>query len=166
MMGLILKTIIEGLVLGVLLVLICAVGIRKGAVGMVHLYSPEVQDRCVKLKLTTHEKIRRNALLFKVICIPGYIAYVLVCVYAINGAVGFLAGFWQLLVILSVMNLIDRFLVDGFWVGHTKAWTIPGTEDLKPYITAKDKCKKWIFGTVGMAVISAILSGIMMIFIH
>ena len=166
MMGLILKTIIEGLVLGVLLVLICAVGIRKGAVGMVHLYSPEVQDRCVKLKLTTHEKVRRNTLLFKVICIPGYIAYVLVCVYAINGAVGFLAGFWQLLVILSVMNLIDRFLVDSFWVGHTKAWTIPGTEDLKPYITAKDKCKKWIFGTVGMAVISAILSGIMMIFIH
>ena len=166
MMHLILKTIIEGLVLGVMLVLVCAVGIRKGAVGMVHLYSPEVQDRCVKLKLTTHEKIRRNALLFKAICVPGYIAYVLVCVYAINGAVGFLAGFWQLLVILSVMNLIDRFLVDGFWVGHTKAWTIPGTEDLKPYITAKDKCKKWIFGTVGMAVISAILSGIMMIFIH
>ena len=166
MMELILKTIIEGLVLGVLLVLVCAVGIRKGAVGMVHLYSPEVQDRCVKSGLTTHEKIRRNALLFKVICVPGYIAYVLVCVYAINGAVGILAGFWQLLVILSVMNLIDRFLVDGFWVGHTKAWTIPGTEDLKPYITAKDKCKKWIFGTVGMAVISAILSGIMMIFIH
>ena len=166
MMELILKTIIEGLGLGVLLVLVCAVGIRKGAVGMVHLYSPEVQDRYVKSGLTTHEKIRRNALLFKVICVPGYIAYVLVCVYAINGAVGFLAGFWQLLVILSVMNLIDRFLVDGFWVGHTKAWTIPGTEDLKPYITSKDKCRKWIFGTVGMAVISAILSGIMMIFIH
>ena len=110
--------------------------------------------------------LRRNALLFKIICIPGYIAYVLVCVYAINGASGFLTGFRRLLVILSVMNLIDRFLVDGFWVGHTKAWTIPGTEDLKPYITSKDKCKKWIFGTVGMAVISAILSGIMMIFIR
>lgn len=160
------KVILEGIGLGVLLIFVCAVGIRKGAVGMVHLYSPEVQERCVKLGLATHEKIRRNALLFKAICVPGYIAYVLVCVYAINGASGFLAGFWQLLVILSVMNLIDRFLVDGFWVGHTKAWTIPGTEDLKPYITAKDKCKKWIFGTVGMAVISAILSGIMMIFIH
>ena len=105
-------------------------------------------------------------MLFKAICIPGYIAYVLICVYAVNGASGFLAGFWQLLVILSVMNLIDRFLVDGFWVGHTKAWTIPGTEDMKPYITAKDKCKKWIFGTLGMAVISSALSGIMMIFVH
>ena len=166
MKELILKIILEGLGLGVLLVLVCAVGIRKGAVGMVHLYSREVQDRCVSLGLTTHEKIRRNALLFKVICVPGYIAYVLILVYAVNGASGFLAGFWQMLVILSVMNLIDRFLIDGFWVGHTKAWTIPGTEDLKPYITGKDKCKKWIFGTVGMAVIVVVLSAIMLIFIH
>ena len=160
------QTIIEGLGLGVLLVLVCAVGIRKGAVGMVHLYSQEVQDRCVKLGLTTHEKIRRNALLFKVICVPGYIAYVLVCVYAINGTRGFLAGFWQLLLILSVMNLIDRFLIDDFWVGHTRAWTIPGTEDLKPYITARDRGKKWIFGTAGMAVIAAVLSGIMLLFVR
>ncbi len=166
MKELILKIILEGLGLGVLLVLVCAVGIRKGAVGMVHLYSREVQDRCVSLGLTTHEKIRRNALLFKVICVPGYIAYVLILVYAVNGASGFWTGFWQMLVILSVMNLIDRFLIDGFWVGHTKAWTIPGTEDLKPYITGKDKCKKWIFGTVGMAVIAAVLSAIMLIFIH
>ena len=59
------------------------------------------------------------------------------------------------------MNLIDRFLVDDLWVGHTNAWTIPGTEDLKPYITAKDKQKKWLFGTVGVAVIAAALSGLM-----
>ena len=81
-----------------------------------------------------------------------------------NGAQGFLAGFWQMLVILSVMNLMDRFLVDDFWVGHTNAWTIPGTEDLKPYITAKDKGKKWLFGTIGMVLISAALAAIMMLF--
>lgn len=90
----------------------------------------------------------------------------LLFVYAVNGARGFLAGFWQLLVILSVMNLTDRFLVDGFWVGHTKAWTIPGTEDLKPYITAKDTYREWVFGIVGMAVISAALSGIMALLLH
>ena len=166
MKELILKTVLEGLGLGVLLVLVCAVGIRKGAVGMVHLYSPEVQDRCVRLGLTTHERIKRNALLFKVICVPGYLAYVLLCAYAVNGARGFLAGFWQMLVMLSAMNLIDRFLIDDYWVGHTKAWTIPGTEDLKPYITGKDREKKWLFGTVGMVVIAAVLSAIMMIFIH
>ena len=105
-----LQVILEGLGLGVLLVLVCAVGIRKGAIGMVHLYSPAVQQR---------------------------------------------------LVILSVMNLMDRLLVDDYWVGHTNAWTIPGTEDLKPYITAKDKQKKWLFGTVGMAVIAMVLAAIM-----
>ena len=161
-----LQVILEGIGLGVLLILVCAIGICKGAVGMVHLYSQEVQERCVTLGLTTHAKIKRNALVFKAVCVPGYIAYVLVCVYPVNGARGFLAGFWQLFVILSVMNLFDRFLIDGYWVGRTKAWTIPGTEDLKPYITAKDKAKKWLFGTVGMAVISAVLAAIMMIFVR
>ena len=160
------KVLLEGLGLGVLLVLVCAVGIRNGAVGMVHLYHEDVQERCVSLGLTTRERIRQNALRFKLLCLPGYIAYVLVCVYAVNGARGFLTGFWQLLVILSVMNLIDRFLVDDYWVGHTKAWTIPSTEDLKPYITAQDKKKKWLAGTVGMVCIAAALSGVMLLFVR
>ena len=162
----ILQVILEGIGLGILLILVCAIGIRKDAVGMVHLYPPEVQDRCVKLGLTTHKKIKQDALIFKAVCVPGYITYVLVCVYALNGAKGFVQGFWQLLVILSVMNLIDRFLIDDYWVGHTNAWMIPGTEDLKPYITAKDKQKKWLFGTVGMAVIVAVLAVLMTAFIH
>lgn len=160
------QVLLEGLGLGVLLVLVCWFGIRKGAVGMVHLYHEDVQERCVKLGLTTREKIRRNSLLFKACCLPGYIAYVLVCVYAVNGTSGFWTGLWQLFVILSVMNLIDRFLVDGWWVGHTKAWTIPGTEDLKPYITRRDKLVKWIGGTVGLAVISAALARIMTLFVR
>ena len=41
----ILQVILEGIGLGVLLILVCAIGIRKGAVGMVHLYSQEVQER-------------------------------------------------------------------------------------------------------------------------
>ena len=161
-----LQVILEGLGLGVLLVLICAVGIRKGAVGMVHLYPMGQPFAGIQPGLYTHEKIKRNSLIFKAVCIPGYISYVLVCVYGINGARSFAAGFWQLLVILSVMNLIDRFLIDGYWVEHTNAWTIPGTENLKPYITAKDKQKKWLFGTVGMAVIAAVLAVLMTAFIH
>ena len=159
-----LQTILEGLGLGVLLVVVCAVGIRKGAVGMVHLYDQKVQERCIVLGLTTKEKIKRNALRFKTICIPLYLAYVLLCVYAVNGAKGYWDGFWQSLVILSVMNLIDRFGIDGYWVGHTGAWVIPGTEDLMPYISKADKQKKWLFGTLGMAVFSLILAGIGMLF--
>ena len=159
-----LQTILEGLGLGALLAAVCAVGIRKGAVGMVHLYDQKVQERCIVLGLTTKEKIKRNALCFKAICIPMYLAYVLLCVYAVNGAHTFWSGFWQCFVILSVMNLIDRLGIDGYWVGHTKAWIIPGTEDLMPYISKADKRRKWLVGTVGMAVISAVLAGIGMLF--
>ena len=155
------KLILEGLGLGFLLYLICAFGIRNGAVGMVHLYDKAVQERVVKLGLTTMEVIRKRSVLFRNLCLPGYLIYVLLCVYAINGARGFWPGFWQGFLILSIMNLIDRFLIDDYWVGHTKAWIIPGTEDLRPYITAKDKKQKWIMGTVGMALIAAVLSGIM-----
>ena len=41
--------------LGALLVLVCAVGIHKGAVGMAHLYDEKVQERCIALGLTTRE---------------------------------------------------------------------------------------------------------------
>ena len=159
------QVLLEGAGLAVILILICAIGIHKGAVGMVHLYHDDVQARCVELGLTTRGKIKKNSLRFKLCCMPIYLAYVLVFVYAVNGARDFLTGFWQLLVMLSVLNLADRLFIDGWWVGHTKAWTIPGTEDLKPYINAQEKKRKWLFGTVGMAVIAAALAGIMAIFL-
>ena len=155
------KLIMEGLGLGLLLYLICAFGIRNGAVYMVHLYDRKVQERVIRLGLTTAEEIRKRSALFKSVCLPGYLIYVLLCVYLVNHAKGFRPGFLQSFAILSIMNLIDRFLIDDYWVGHTRDWIIPGTEDLRPYISAKERKRKWIMGTVGMALIAAVLSGIM-----
>ena len=97
------KVLWEGLGLGVLLVLVCAFGIRKGAVGMVHLYHEDVQERCVEMGLTTHGRIKRNSKLFKFCCVPGYLAYVLVFVYAVNGA----RGFWA--AVASKNNTVNCF---------------------------------------------------------
>ncbi|MBQ3650813.1 MAG: hypothetical protein IJI85_02795 [Clostridia bacterium] len=155
------KIIIEGALLGALLVLLCAVGIRKGAVTMMFLYHADVQDRCVQNGLITRERIWQNRKIFKGLGVPLYFTFVLVSVYAVNGARGFWPGFWQLFAILSILNLIDRLLIDEYWVGHTRAWDIPGTEDLKPYIDRKDRIEKWLVGTVGFAALSAILSGVM-----
>ena len=155
------KIIVEGILLGVLLVLFCAVGIRNGAVNMVFLYHQDVQARCSKNGLITKEKIKRNMRLFKALGVPVYFVFILVSTYVVNGARGFWPGFWQMFAILSIVNLIDRLLIDEYWVGHTKAWEIPGTEDMKPYIDRKDKIGKWLMGTAGFAILSAILSGIM-----
>ena len=155
------KIIIEGILLGALLALLCAVGIRKGAVSMVFLYHPNVQERCIQNGLITRERIWQNRKIFKGLGIPLYFTFVLVSVYAVNGARGFWPGFWQLFAILSILNLIDRLLIDEYWVGYTGAWDIPGTEDLKPYIDRKDRIGKWLVGTVGFATLSAILAGVM-----
>ncbi len=166
MNDLIWKTVLEGCGLGIILILVCAFGIRKGAIGMIQLYNQDVQQRCIELGLITPKKIKLTSLRFKVFALPVYIVYILVCVYVINQAKGFLAGFWQILLILSVLNLIDRFIIDELWVGHTNTWTINGTEDLKPYINKRNKLHKWIFGTIGSIAIAALLSLIMTIFIH
>ena len=155
------KIVIEGLLLGLLLVGFCAIGIRRGAVNLVFLYHADVQERCIENGLTTRERIRRNRGLFKGLGIPVWFAFVLVSVYVVNGARGFLPGFWQCFAILSIVNLIDRLGIDAWWVGHTKAWVIPGTEDLRPYIDRRDKRGKWLIGTAGFAILSAVLSGIM-----
>ena len=155
------KIVLEGLLLGLLLVVFCALGIRRGAVNMVFLYHADVQERCIENGLITREQINRNRRLFKGLGIPVWFAFVLVSVYVVNGARGFLPGFWQSFAILSIVNLIDRLGIDAWWVGHTKAWIIPGTEDLRPYIDRRDKLGKWLIGTVGFAVFSAVLSGIM-----
>ena len=154
----IMKIIAEGLLLGVLLILFCAVGICRGAVNMVFLYHEDVQDRCVKNGLITRERINMNRRIFKGFGIPFYFVFVLISVFIVNGARGFWPGFIQMFAILSIVNLIDRLVIDEYWVGHTRSWVIPGTEDMMPYITGRDKLMKWLMGTAGFAVLSALLS--------
>ena len=62
------------------------------------------------------------------------------------------------------MGLFDRLFVDWYWVGHTKAWEIKGTEDLKPYIPTKTLIGKWLVTLVGFPIITFILTWIIELF--
>lgn len=44
---------------------------------------------------------------------------------------------------------------------HTKAWDIPNTEELKPYIPKKMKIFKWLGTIVGFAIIALIIALVM-----
>ncbi len=157
MLGLIL---LEGIVMSFLLLLTCVIGIANGPVGLVVLYEQDVQDRVVELGYTTKEKIKKS---FVAACIAMFgpvFTLVPLMVYCVNGAVGFWSGFWQMTIILWIMGLFDRFFIDWYWVGRTKAWLIPGTEDLMPYIPMKVLIGKW-FGTIaGFPLIAAMIAGI------
>lgn len=153
--------IVEGIVMCFILLVILVVGIANGPVGLVLLYEKDVQQRVTELGLTTKEKIRKNFIVCSVAMFLPLFVFPALMVYGINGATGFWDGFWQMSVILWIQGVFDRLFVDWYWVGKTKAWEIPGTEDLKPYIPPKVIAGKW-FGTIVLnPAIAAIVAGVM-----
>lgn len=153
--------LLEGILLCFFLWLICYLGTRGGAVGMVHLYGKDVQERAVELKLTTKEKIKKASIRFKTIGLLLYFGYIIIAVYFVNGARGFMQGFLQSLIIIMMMGVFDRVVVDFFWVGHTKHWIIPGTEDLQPYISVKEHLMKWAVTIIVYPAIVALIALVM-----
>ena len=157
--------IIEGVVLSFVLLLVCVVNIRNGAVGGVHFYEQDVKDRVVKMGLITAGQIRRNKLLS---FIPFAVALLILAplmAFCVNGAKTFLQGFAQLTAMYAVCGLFDRIFIDWYWVGCTKAWVIEGTEDLMPYIKPATWVKKIVLTILLYPLLAALLSWVFMLFI-
>lgn len=152
--------IIEGIVMCFILLMTCVVAISDGAVGGVALYEEDVQKRVVELGYTTEKKIKKSFIIMSCVLFIPVFTVVPFMVYYINGAEGFWNGFWQMTAILLIMGVFDRIFVDWYWVGHTRAWEIKGTEDLKPYIPKKVLIMKWCFTLIGFLVFSAVMAGI------
>lgn len=153
--------ILEGIVMCFVLLIVCVISIANGAVGGVALYEKDVQKRVVELGYTTEKKIKRNRFLLSLSLFVPLFTIAPFMVYGINGAVGFFDGFWQLTAIFWIMGLFDRLFIDWYWVGHTKAWNIPKTEDLKPYIPKSALALKWCFTVLGFPLIAAAIAGVM-----
>lgn len=156
----ILRIIVEGIVMCFALLMVTVIGIANGPVGLVLLYEEDVQQRVVELGLTTKEKIRKN---FIICCIALFVPLFIlppIMVYGLNGVTNFWDGFWQMSIILWIQGVFDRLFVDWYWVGKTKAWEIPGTEDLKPYIPTKVMIRKWVGTVVLNPLIAAIVAGV------
>ncbi len=88
------------------------------------------------------------------------LAVLLLIIGACNGARDFKTAYWQALLFLEVMNWYDGIVIDRLWVGHSRFWIIPGTEDL-PFV------KPWRFilikrglGSVAYLAIAAIAAAL------
>ncbi len=162
MIGLLL---VETIVMCFALLIVCVVGIANGPAGLVVLYEEDVQKRVVELGYMTPGQIKKS---FIITCIALFLPMFVLAplmVYGLNGAVGFMDGFWQMSVILVLSGLFDRFFIDWYWVGKTKAWIIPGTEDLQPYIPKNVLVRKWLGTLVLNPAIAAAVAGIVSLFI-
>lgn len=162
MIGLLL---VETIVMCFALLIVCVVGIANGPAGLVVLYEDDVQKRVVELGYMTQAQIRKSFILTCIaLFLPMFVLAPLM-VYGLNDAVGFIDGFWQMSVILVLSGLFDRFFIDWYWVGKTKAWVIPGTEDLQPYIPKNVLIRKWLGTLVLNPAIAAAVAGIVLLFI-
>ena len=144
--------------------LVCVVGIANGPVGGVYFYEKEVQDRVVELGLTTKEKIKKDYVIAGACLFIPLLVLVPTMVYFVNGARGFRDSFVQILIILLIDGFFDRIFIDWFWVGKTKAWIIPGTEDLMSYVPKKTMIRKWIGTIIAFPILAVILAGILSLF--
>lgn len=153
--------IIEGVVMCFVLLVVCVIGIANGPVGLVVFYEQEVKNRVIDLGLTTADRIKKTSIITVIALFVPKLVLVPYMVYGMNGAHSFRDGFWQMFVIFMISGLFDRLFIDWWWVGHTKAWIIPGTEDLMPYIYGKTLVIKWLGTLVGSPILAAVLAGIM-----
>jgi hypothetical protein len=81
-----------------------------------------------------------------------------------NGVRSFLPAYLQALLFLEVMNWYDGIVIDRLWVGHSRFWIIPGTEEITFVQTWPQVLKKrgiltliWIAGAVIIAGIIVLL---------
>ncbi len=153
--------ILEGIVLCFILLLFCVIGISNGPERFTVFYEKDVQNRAIELGYTTKAQIKKQTILSVIVLYLPCFTLVPFMVCYINGAKEFDEIFVQSLLILSIMGLFDRFFIDWYWVEHTKAWNIPDTEDLKPYIPKKMKIVKWIGTIVGSINIALIIAAAM-----
>ena len=152
--------LIEGIVMCFILLITLVIGIANGPVGMLVMYEKDVQDRIIERGLTTKKKMNKIFIITLLVLYLPILLLIPTMVYFINGGRGFFEIFWQTSIIALIANLFDRIFIDWYWVGKTKAWDIPGTEDLKPYIPFKTLIGKWagtIILTPLMAAISALI---------
>lgn len=150
--------LLEGIVLCFILLLVCIIGMANGPIGLVMLYEKDVQERVLELGLVTSKKLhQRTILVFIALWIP-LLVLIPSLVYGLNRARTFEEAFWQMTILLFIVGFFDRIFIDWYWVGHTKAWIIPGTEDLQPYIPKQTLFIKWIGTLIGFPFLSALVA--------
>ncbi len=150
--------VLEGFVLCFVLLLVCVVNIRNGAAGGVHYYEPPVRERVVHLGLLTKAEIARNRRLSALPLMSALVILAPLMAFGVNGAGSFREGFLQLTAMYLVCGVFDRVFIDWYWVGHKKAWIIPGTEDLMPYIHKESWIRKIAATVVVYPALAALLS--------
>lgn len=152
------------------LVLFCALftlmvklAVGSSALNGLYFYPKPVQEKVFELGLTDPETVARKKKRFM---IPFFLVILSALVLIIglwNGVRSFWPAYWQALLFLEVMNWYDGIVIDRLWVGHSRFWIIPGTEEIPFVQTWPQVLKKRGVLTLIWIVGAAIVSGIVVL---
>lgn len=135
--------------------------VRDGAVNGLYFYPRPVQERAFSIGLADRDDIAQKRRRFLLVFFAALLAALLLIIGLWNGIRDFKPAYWQALLFLEVMNWYDGIVIDRLWVGHSKFWLLPGTEDLPFVQTWAQVLKKRILLTlvwvVGAALVAALI---------
>ena len=147
------------------LILFCALftlmvklAVGSNALNALFFYPQPVQERVYALKLTDRETVARRRTRFMIPFFLVMLAALLGIIGLWNGVRAFGLAYFLALLFLEVMNWYDGIVIDRLWVGHSRLWIIPGTEDIPFVQTWPQVLKKrgiltliWIAGAAVVA---------------
>lgn len=152
------------------LILFCALftmmvklAVGSSALNGLYFYPKPVQEKVYALGLTNLETVARKR---KYFMIPFFLVMLSALVLIIglwNGVRRFWPAYWQALLFLEVMNWYDGVVIDRLWVGHSRFWIIPGTEEIPFVQTWPQVMKKRGILTLIWIVGAALVAGIVVL---
>ena len=152
------------------LILFCALfalmvklAVRNDALNALYFYPKPVQERVYDLGLTDRETVARKRKRFMIPFMIVMLCALLLIIGLWNGIRDFWPAYFQALLFLVVMNWFDGIVIDRLWVGHSKLWIIPGTEDIPFVQTWKQVFKKRMILTLIWIVGAAVVAGLVVL---
>ena len=134
--------------------------VRGGAVNGLYFYPKPVQKRAIEIGLTTQDTVSRKRKHFMAMFYIVMLAALLLIIGFWNRVTDFKTAYLQSLLFLEVMNWYDGIVIDKVWVGHSKFWVLPGTEDIPFVQTWRQVLKKRCAFTFIWAAGAAITAGL------
>ena len=104
--------------------------VRGGAIDGLYFYPKPVQERAIAIGLTDRETMDRKRKQFMIPFVLTMLVALLLIIGVWNGIRDYKTAYLQALLFLEVMNWYDGIVIDKWWVGHSRFWILPGTEDL------------------------------------